>query len=92
VDGDQRVSSARACYVTAGELGVVVDLTDAVAGEPVSAAGWAAAGEAAAQRVETETDIHASAGYRTQLVRVLTARALAQAAAEAVGGRGREAA
>jgi carbon-monoxide dehydrogenase medium subunit len=92
LDGEGRVASARASYVTAGELGAVVDLTDAVSGEPARAADWAAAGRAAAERVATEADIHASAAYRRQLVRVLTARALEQAATCTGGEPVREAA
>jgi len=37
------------------------------------------AGEAALARLDPEADLHASVAYRSQLVRVLTARALAQA-------------
>lgn len=77
---DATVVSARASFVSAGELGIVVDLSAPVAGSAAAQADWAACGDLAADLVEAEADIHASAAYRTQLVRVLTARALAEAA------------
>jgi carbon-monoxide dehydrogenase medium subunit len=80
---DGLVAGVRACYVSAGELGTVVDLSSPLAGQDVSSADWGAAGEAAHELVETEGDIHASAGYRSQLVRVLTTRAVREAALEA---------
>ena len=40
------------------------------------------AAAAAAGEIEPASDIHATAGYRRQLTRVLVARALAQAAEE----------
>lgn len=85
LDEDGAVSAARACYVSAGELGAVVDLSDAVRGHRPDATSesWAAAGEDAAQRVEVDGDIHASQPYRQHLVRVLTARALQEAAGKA---------
>jgi carbon-monoxide dehydrogenase medium subunit len=63
----------------------VHDLTEAVAGQPVDAADWAAAGVLARTLVDPDTDIHASADYRRLLVGVLTERTLAEAAAEAAG-------
>jgi carbon-monoxide dehydrogenase medium subunit len=47
------------------------------------AAGWAPAAALAVDRLEPEGDIHATAEYRAELARVLTGRALAQAAATA---------
>jgi carbon-monoxide dehydrogenase medium subunit len=61
----------------------VLDLSGAVAGQETPAADWSAAGDLAAEQVEPEADIHASAEYRQHLVRVLTARALAEAAGRA---------
>ncbi|TYP86598.1 FAD binding domain-containing protein [Blastococcus xanthinilyticus] len=90
LDGDRRVESARASYVSVGLTPEVHDLTDAVAGAPVEQADWAAAGELARTLVDPDTDIHASADYRRLLVGVLTERTLASAAAEAVAGATRE--
>ena len=42
-----------------------------------------AVGELAAAQLDPEPDIHASAGYRRQLARTLTARAVADAARRA---------
>ena len=55
----------------------VHDLTDAVVGQPVDGADWAAAGALARTLVDPDTDIHASADYRRLLVGVLTERTLA---------------
>ncbi len=65
---------ARAAYVSVEEVPTVVDLTG-VAPED--------AGEAALAHLDPQPDIHASAAYRAQLVRVLTARVLALAYADA---------
>ena len=82
---DGVVLEARAAYVSAGVLGQVVDLSGQVAGCEVGEADWAAAGRAARELVATEPDIHATADYRSQLVDVLTTRALRAAAGDAVG-------
>lgn len=79
-----RVADVRACFVSAGVLGTVVDLSGSLAGADARSADWPAAGQAAHELVATEPDIHASADYRAQLVRVLTARAVREAALEAV--------
>ena len=80
---DGVVTSARAAYVSVAPTPLVLDLTDAVAGAEAGGAEWAAAGELAGEQVDPEPDIHASADYRRHLVRVLTARALAEAAGRA---------
>jgi 2-furoyl-CoA dehydrogenase FAD binding subunit len=74
VDGD-RVVSARAGYVSVCDVPTVVDVTEALDGV-VSASATAAAGELALTRLDPADDIHATAAYRAQLVRVLTARVL----------------
>ncbi|MGI8692388.1 MAG: FAD binding domain-containing protein [Geodermatophilaceae bacterium] len=78
VDGE--VTAARAAYISVGPTPLLLDLTDAVAGAPVADADWAAAGRLAREQVSPEADIHATVAYRRQLVGVLTARALAEAA------------
>ena len=77
------VTAARAAYVSMGPVPQTLDLT-----EDFSKADddGAAAGAAAARRLDPEADIHATADYRRQLARVLTARALREAAARASGG------
>ncbi|MGY1709035.1 FAD binding domain-containing protein [Geodermatophilus sp. SYSU D00758] len=85
LDGDRRVTAARAAYVSVGLVPEVHDLTDAVGGAPAEEADWAAAGALARSLVEPDGDIHASADYRRLLVGVLTERTLASAAAEALG-------
>ena len=64
----------------------VLDLGVPLAGVAPEDADWDAAAEMARQHVEPEADIHASAGYRRMLVGVLTARVLADAAANATAG------
>ncbi|MGY1845166.1 FAD binding domain-containing protein [Modestobacter sp. SYSU DS0875] len=83
LDSDRRVAAARAAYLSVGLVPEVHDLTDAVGGQPVDTADWAAAGELARGLVEPDGDLHASADYRRLLVATLTARTLADAAAEA---------
>jgi carbon-monoxide dehydrogenase medium subunit len=73
------VSSARAAYVSMGPTPPVLDLTDAVAGRAVTDVDWSSVGDLAASQLEPEADIHATAAYRLQLARVLTARAFGQA-------------
>jgi carbon-monoxide dehydrogenase medium subunit len=89
LDSDRRIAHAAAAYISVGPTPVHIDLTEAVAGSDAGTADWVAAGELAAGRVEAEEDIHATADYRRQLVRVLTVRAgkaaLARAAALSTG-------
>jgi carbon-monoxide dehydrogenase medium subunit len=82
---DLTIARARAAYVSVGPTPVLVDLTDAVAGQPHDAADWPAAGALAASRVDPDEDIHATAAYRRHLVDVLTQRAGRVAAANAGG-------
>jgi carbon-monoxide dehydrogenase medium subunit len=83
---DGVVTSARAAYVSVAPTPLLLDLTDAVAGAEPGGADWSAAGELAWSQADPEPDIHASADYRRHLVRILTARALAEAAGRATGG------
>ena len=66
------VVSARVGYLSVCDVPTVVDLTDALAATPTSAAADAGAGA----QLDPADDIHATAAYRAQLVRVLTARVL----------------
>jgi carbon-monoxide dehydrogenase medium subunit len=83
VDDDLRVTAARAAYLSVGLVPEVHDLTEAVAGQPVAGADWAAAGALARGLVDPDGDLHASADYRRLLVATLTERTLADAGAEA---------
>ena len=84
LDEDGAVSDVRAAYLSVGPVPEVHDLSAAVTGQPYASADWVAAGALAASLVDPEGDLHASADYRRRLVAVLTERALAQAAADAV--------
>lgn len=85
---DGRVSSARAGYLSVSEVPTVVDLTEFVAtaalGGALSARELAAAAEYALTQLDPADDIHGTAAYRAQLVRVLTTRVVAAAHADAV--------
>ena len=76
VDESGAVTSAKAVYIGVGPVPQVVDVTAA-------GADWDAAAEHAADQLDPEDDIHATAEYRRHLARVLTARSL-KAAYEAV--------
>ena len=83
LDEDRRICQARAAYISVGPTPMLVDLTDAVAGQPPDAADWSAAAALAAARVDPDEDIHATADYRRHLVGVLTSRAGRAASAHA---------
>jgi 2-furoyl-CoA dehydrogenase FAD binding subunit len=74
VDGEA-VASARLGYLSVSDVPTVVDATTALA-EGVGDDAWAAAGALALEQLDPADDLHASAAYRAQLVRVLTARVL----------------
>jgi carbon-monoxide dehydrogenase medium subunit len=88
---DGLVSSARTAYVGVSGTPLVLDLADQLAGTPAGDADLVAAGRRAADDVDPDDDIHASATYRRRLADVLTRRALRQAVG-AVGGSVRGAA
>ncbi len=84
---DGTVTAARTGYVSKAPTPVVLDLT-AAAPHPsalTDPAAWRAAADVAAGQLTPDGDIHATAEYRAHLGRVLTARALARAAATATG-------
>lgn len=86
LDDQGRVGRVRAGYLSAGDSPAPLDLSAPVAGAAVDGADWVAVGELARELVPTDADIHASAQYRSQLVAVLTERAVRTAAERA--GRG----
>jgi len=71
VDGDA-VVSARVGYLSVCDVPTVVDVTEAW-GSPDAAV------DVALAQLDPVDDIHATAGYRAQLVRVLTRRVLQEA-------------
>jgi carbon-monoxide dehydrogenase medium subunit len=72
-EGD-RVTSARVGLLGVGAVPEVHDVTDLL-GPPA----WEAAAAALVVRIEPSSDIHATAGYRRRLARVLIARCLERA-------------
>jgi 2-furoyl-CoA dehydrogenase FAD binding subunit len=88
LEGD-RVAAARCGYLSVSDLPEVVDVTEPLAGLSLVEEGaqrpsrnhdaLAAAGELALASLDPADDIHATADYRAQLARVLTARALRSA-------------
>jgi carbon-monoxide dehydrogenase medium subunit len=81
IDGDA-VVSARVGYLSVSDVPTVVDVTAALEGT-VSTGAIDAAGELALGELDPADDVHATAAYRSQLVRVLTARVLRSAYADA---------
>jgi carbon-monoxide dehydrogenase medium subunit len=97
LDAGYAVVSARTAYISCSPVPVVVDLTaaapaptEADTGWGTSSAAWDGAGDLALAQLDPEEDIHASAAYRAQLVRVLTVRALRDATAAATAETGRQ--
>ena len=80
---DSRVAGAKAAYLSMAPSPAVLDLSEAVAGAAADATSFSAAASMARERLEPQSDIHATADYRRQLASVLTERALAEALAEA---------
>jgi CO/xanthine dehydrogenase FAD-binding subunit len=79
-----RVSSVRAGYLSVCDLPTVVDLTPAFADGRVTPEACAEAAELALGQLEPDGDIHATAAYRSQLVRTLTRRVVTAAHADAL--------
>lgn len=72
---DTVVRGARAAYVSVTDIPVVVDLTEAVAGQDVSST-WEGVEELVQAGIAPEDDIHATKAYRRMLAAELTRRAL----------------
>ena len=77
------VVEARTGYLSVNDTPQVVDLTQLLAGG-IDDDSLAAAGEAALAQLEPADDIHATAAYRAQLVRVLTSRVVRSAHEDAL--------
>lgn len=84
---DAVIDEAFATYVSAGDIGDKHDFSEILHGtspnDPQLPRRLNEAGDRAHQTVATETDIHASADYRSQLVGALTARVLGAAVTDA---------
>jgi aerobic carbon-monoxide dehydrogenase medium subunit len=90
---DGLVTRARAGFLGVGVVPVVVELTDALAGQPPDALELDEASARARDAVDPDDDIHATADYRRHLSGVLVARALREAtdrALAATRSRGEE--
>ena len=77
------VVEASAGYLSVNDTPQVVDLTQLLA-DGIDDESLAAAGEAALAQLEPADDIHATAAYRAQLVRVLTSRVVRSAHEDAL--------
>jgi carbon-monoxide dehydrogenase medium subunit len=72
---DAVVRGARAAYVSLTDIPVVIDLTEAVAGQPISSS-WDGIDDLLQAGIAPEADIHATSEYRRMLAAELTRRAL----------------
>lgn len=72
---DAVVRGAQAAYVSVTDIPVVIDLTEAVAGQGVSS-NWEGVEELVQAGIAPEDDIHATKAYRRMLAAELTRRAL----------------
>jgi aerobic carbon-monoxide dehydrogenase medium subunit len=92
VDEAGACAEARLVYLSVGDgpfaaTGAAASLV----GHPLGEASIAAAAERAAAEIDPNGDIHASTGFKRQLTRTLTARALRRAAARTGGAKARSA-
>ena len=88
VGGDGRIDRARLALLGVGSVPYVAEWLDEMAlGEPPEEPLFRRIGERVRDEVAPFDDVHATAGYRKRVAAVLTARALAEAAARS-NGRG----
>jgi 2-furoyl-CoA dehydrogenase FAD binding subunit len=86
LDGDSIVE-ARAGYLSVSDVPTIVDLAGAVA-DGLTDFSQRVAGEMALESLDPQADIHGTAAYRAQLVKVLTGRVLRAAYDDALARRG----
>lgn len=80
LDSNGRCRDVRLAYVNAGPTPLPAPGAAAVLeGEPPGSEAFRAVAEEAARETDPPSDLHASADYRRQLIRVLTARVLSRA-------------
>ncbi|HEX6578525.1 MAG TPA: xanthine dehydrogenase family protein subunit M [Jiangellaceae bacterium] len=89
LDDDLHVTAAGVGLISVGPTPVVVDVTEALAGQAHDTADVVAAGALVRAAVDPEADIHATAEYRRHLAGTLTERALQDAASAAAAHDGR---
>ena len=83
LDDDLHVTAARVGLISVGPTPVVVDVTEALAGQAHDTADLVAAGALVRAAVDPDADIHATAEYRRHLAGTLTERAVQDAASAA---------
>lgn len=79
---NDRITAARASFVSVTDVPGVVDLSSVLAGADPATADWSVVDETVDAHLQPESDIHASAQYRRMLAAELTRRALAEAVAQ----------
>ena len=84
VDGRGQVESVRCGYLSVCDVPTVLDLSEVFASGVIDGSTLADAGSFALGSLEPEGDIHATADYRAQLVRVLTGRVVRAAYDDAI--------
>lgn len=86
-DGDGAITSVRAGYLSVCDTPTVVDVSEVFMDGSFTDRAVDDAAELAIASLEPESDIHASADYRRQLARVLTARAVREAHDDCMASR-----
>ncbi|MGH3358132.1 MAG: FAD binding domain-containing protein [Nocardioidaceae bacterium] len=81
------ITAVRTGYLSVCEIPTVVDVSEVFMDGTFTDAAAADAAELAVASLEPESDIHASAGYRRHLARVLTARVVREAHDDCVARR-----
>jgi CO/xanthine dehydrogenase FAD-binding subunit len=82
--GDGIVTAASLSLIGVGLAAVRIDVGPALVGQPVGSLDLSGATDLVDHAIEPADDVHATAEYRGQLARVLSRRALAQAALDAL--------
>jgi len=85
--GGDSIVEARAGYLSVSDVPTIVDLAGAVA-DGLTDYSQRVAGEMALESLDPQADIHGTAAYRAQLVKVLTGRVLRAAYDDALARRG----
>jgi carbon-monoxide dehydrogenase medium subunit len=83
LDDERRVETAKVGLISVGPTPTVVEVTDALVGQPHDAVDADSAGRLVMAAVDPDPDIHATAEYRRHLAGALTARAVNDATARA---------